>query len=77
MPFRLSNAPAAFQRYMNEIFADMLNVCVIIYLDDILIYFDDMSQHKAHVKEALQRLWKNGLYASCRVPLPNRAVEVT
>ena len=38
MPFGLSNAPAAFQHYMNEIFADMLDVCVIVYLDDILIY---------------------------------------
>ena len=64
MPFGLSNVPAAFQRYMNEIFADMLDVCVIIYLDDILIYSDNMSQHKAHVKEVLRRLWKNGLYAS-------------
>ena len=64
MPFGLSNAPAAFQCYMNEIFADMLDVCVIVYLDDILIYSDDMSQHKAHVKEVLQRLRKNGLYAS-------------
>ena len=56
MPFGLSNAPATFQRYMNEIFMDMLDVCVIVYLDDILIYSDDMSQHKKHVKEVLRRL---------------------
>jgi hypothetical protein len=64
MPFRLSNAPATFQCYMNEILADMLDVCVIVYLDDILIYSDDMSQHKKHVKEVLRRLRKHGLYAS-------------
>jgi hypothetical protein len=64
MPFGLSNAPTAFQHYMNEIFADMLNICVIVYLDDILIYSDDMSQHKKHVKEVLQRLQKHSLYAS-------------
>jgi hypothetical protein len=64
MPFRLSNAPAAFQRFMNDIFGDLLDVCVIVYLDDILIYSDDMSQHKKHVKEVLRRLWKHGLYAN-------------
>ena len=30
MPFRLTNAPAAFQRFVNEIFSDMLDVCVIV-----------------------------------------------
>src|ERR1700676_5112681 len=64
MPFGLTNAPAAFQRLMNDIFSDLLDVCVIVYLDDILIYSEDMSQHKAHVKEVLRRLRKNGLYAA-------------
>jgi hypothetical protein len=40
MPFGLSNAPAAFQHFMNNIFGDLLDVCVIIYLDDIFIYSD-------------------------------------
>ena len=54
--FRMAgNAPAAFQRFMNDIFSDLLNVCVIVYLDDILIYSKDMMQHKKHVKEALDR----------------------
>ena len=62
--FGLSNGPAAFQRVMNDIFSDMLDVSVIVYLDDILIYSDDMTKHKAHVKEVLWRLQANGLYAS-------------
>jgi hypothetical protein len=66
MLFGLSNAPAAFQRFMNNIFGDLLDVCVIVYLDDILIYSDDMSQHKKHVKEVLRRLQKHGLYANAR-----------
>jgi hypothetical protein len=66
MPFGLSNAPAAFQCFMNNIFGDLLDVCVIVYLDDILIYSDDMSQHKKHVKEVLRRLRKHGLYANAR-----------
>jgi hypothetical protein len=64
MPFGLSNAPAVFQRFMNDIFSDLLDVCVIIYLDDILIYSDDMSQHKKHIKEVLRRLRQHGLYAN-------------
>ena len=31
IPEGLTNAPAAFQRFMNEIFADMLDVCVVVY----------------------------------------------
>ena len=56
MPFRLTNVPASFQRFMNDIFADILDVCVIIYLDDILIYSDNLAEHKKHVWEVLKRL---------------------
>ena len=63
MPFGLSNAPAAFQRFVNEIFADMLDVCVVVYLDDILIYSDNPDDHRKHVKEVLRRLRKHRLYA--------------
>ncbi|HEV7736493.1 MAG TPA: reverse transcriptase domain-containing protein [Chlamydiales bacterium] len=64
MPFGLSNAPAVFQRFMNDIFADMLDVTVVVYLDDILIYSDDEQAHRVHVREVLRRLRANGLYAS-------------
>jgi hypothetical protein len=63
MPFGLSNAPGAFQRFMNDIFADMLDVCVVVYLDDILIYSADKTTHHKQVKEVLRRLRKHGLYA--------------
>src|SRR5882724_4991698 len=48
---------------MNDIFADMIDIIVIIYLDDILIYSNNISEHKAHVKEVLRRLCANGLFA--------------
>jgi len=63
MPFGLTNAPAAFQHFMNDVFSDLLDVCVVVYLNDILIYSDDITQHQSHVKEVLKRLWKAGLYA--------------
>jgi len=64
MPFGLTNALTAFQWFMNDIFSDLLNVSVVIYLDDILIYSNNMSKHKQHVKEVLWRLQKHGLYAN-------------
>jgi len=63
MPFSLTNAPAAFHRFMNDIFFNLLDVCVVIYLDDILIYSNNMSEHHQHVKKVLKRLHKAGLYA--------------
>ena len=62
MPFGLTNAPTAFQQFMNDIFSDLLDVCVMIYLDDILIYLNNMSEHHWHVKEVLKCLHKAGLY---------------
>ena len=41
MPFDLSNALAYLQGYINKIFADKLDIFVIVYLDDILIYTED------------------------------------
>ena len=48
---------------MNNIFSDLLDVCVMIYLDDILIYSNSMSKHHQHVKEVLKCLCKTSLYA--------------
>ena len=48
---------------MNDIFSDLLDVCVVIYLDDILIYSNNMSEHHWHVKKVLKCLYKTGLYA--------------
>jgi len=63
MLFGLTNAPAAFQHFMNDMFSDLLDVCMIIYLDDILIYSDDITQHQSHIKEVLKWLQKARLYA--------------
>ena len=48
---------------MNDIFSDLLDTSVIVYLDDILIYSDDEESHTEHVQEVLWRLQKNRLYA--------------
>jgi len=45
-----------------NIFSDLLDVCAVIYLDDILIYSNNMSEHYWHVKEVLKHLHKTSLY---------------
>lgn len=42
--FGLFNAFASFQDYINKIFAEKLNIFIIIYLDNILIYIKDIDQ---------------------------------
>ena len=44
MSFDLSNAPASFQGYINKILANKLDIFVIVYLDDILIYTENPGQ---------------------------------
>jgi len=63
MHCRLTNAPAPFQRFMSEVFKDILDVCVVGYLEDILIYFDNPGEHLQHVHKVLQRLHASALYA--------------
>src|SRR6266705_6683961 len=48
------------------IFTDLLDVSLVIYLDDILPYSEDLASHREHVHEVLRRLWKHGLYANPR-----------
>ncbi len=67
MPFGLSNAPASFQGYINKIHAEKLDIFVVVYLDDILIYIEDPSQpHVDVVRWVLEQLRKHGLYANLK-----------
>ena len=66
MPFSLTNTSTVFQWFMNDIFSDFLDVYVIIYLDNILIYSNNMSKHHWHVKEVLKHFYKAGLYAKAK-----------
>jgi hypothetical protein len=63
MPFGLTNAPSIFMRRINEGFSDMLDMSVVIYLDDILIFSETKDDHDTQVKKVLQRLRELGLYA--------------
>ena len=67
MLFGLSNAPASFQGYINKILAEKLDIFVIVYLDDILIYTEDPGQgHVEAVRWVLDVLRKHGLFANLK-----------
>jgi hypothetical protein len=63
MPFGLTNVPAVFQRMMNDIFRDKLDLCVVIYLDDILIFGTNLEQHIKDITKVLEQLQQYKLYA--------------
>jgi len=62
MPFSLTNASIAFQQFMNNIFSNLLDVYIVIYLDNILIYLNNMFEYHRYVKEVLKHLCKAGFY---------------
>jgi hypothetical protein len=61
--FRLINAPAYFMYLMNSVFMPELDKFVIIFIDDILIYFKSEEEHAWHLYVILQRLRGRQLYA--------------
>ena len=65
MLFGLTNALASFQEYINKIFAKKLNIFVIVYLDDILIYTDnDGDGYVTAIQLVLEQLKKFSLFAN-------------
>ena len=63
MLFGLTNSPATFQSLMNTIFADLIaEGKVAVYLDDILIFTSDLTEHRSVTHEVLNRLEKYDLY---------------
>ena len=67
MLFGLSNTPATFQRYVNKILAEKLDIFVIIYLDNILINIKNPGQpYVEAVYWVLDQLWKYFLFANLK-----------
>jgi hypothetical protein len=64
MQFGLSNTPAVFQHFMNNIIQNLLNVTVTVYLDNILIFSSSREKHVRHVTEVLSCLQKHNLLCS-------------
>ncbi|GBE84238.1 hypothetical protein SCP_0602160 [Sparassis crispa] len=63
MFFGLCNSPATFQMMMNALFKDMINEgWIVIYMDDILIFSNDLEEHHVQTRRVLQRLKDNDLF---------------
>ncbi|TID01823.1 Transposon Tf2-9 polyprotein [Colletotrichum higginsianum] len=56
MPFGLTNAPATFQTMINHVLSEFIDIFVVVYLDDILIFSPTLELHKEHVHKVLQKL---------------------
>ena len=63
MSFGLTNAPAYFMYLMNSIFIEELDVFVVIFIDDILIFSKTEEEHAEHIRIVLQKLYDHCLYA--------------
>ncbi|KAJ9518796.1 hypothetical protein QJQ45_026090, partial [Haematococcus lacustris] len=63
LSFGLTNAPATFQRVMNDAFAPVLGKCALVYLDDILVMSKSLPEHLQHLRLVFDLLRKNKLYA--------------
>jgi transposase InsO family protein len=61
MPFGLTNAPATCQALVNNVLREHLDIFVIAYLDDILIYSRNEKEHKEHVRTVLKLLQQHSL----------------
>ncbi|GJQ90555.1 putative reverse transcriptase domain-containing protein [Tanacetum coccineum] len=63
MPFGLTNAPAVFIDLMNRVCRPYLDKFMIVFIDDILIYFKTQEEHVEHLRLVLGLLKKEKLYA--------------
>ncbi|XP_049405070.1 uncharacterized protein LOC125868479 [Solanum stenotomum] len=63
MSFGLTNAPTIFMDLMNRVFKPFLDIFVIVFLDDILVYSRSKEDHANHLRQVLQVLRDRRLYA--------------
>lgn len=53
MPYGVTGGPPMFQAIMNVILEPLLRKCVVVFIDDILIYSRSWAEHLDHIKQVL------------------------
>jgi hypothetical protein len=61
IPFGLTSAPATFQGVMNSILSSLLRRCVLVFIDNILIYSRSLEEHVKHLRAVFQILARHQL----------------
>src|SRR5699024_8924758 len=61
MPFGLKNAPATFQRVMNNIMTGLQNEICAVYMDDIIIFSSTLDEHIKRLNTVFERLQNSNL----------------
>jgi hypothetical protein len=61
--FGLTNTPAYFMNMMNKVFMDELDKCVIVFIEDILVFSKTAKEHEEHLRIMLGKLRQHQLYA--------------
>ena len=63
MPFGVTNAPSQFIHVVNGVLARYLDVFVLVFLDNILVYSRTMEEHAKHLQKVFAALRKHYLFA--------------
>jgi len=63
VPFGLINAPAVFMNLMNDVFQEYLDKLICVYLDDILVYSENLEDHLQYLRLKLDKLREHRFYA--------------
>jgi hypothetical protein len=62
MSFNLTNTPAIFQAYINKALSRLVDYFIVIYLNNILIYFKLGEDYYVYIRIVIERLRKHKLY---------------
>ncbi len=66
MLFRLTNAFATFQIYINKTLRELINITCVIYINNIFVYNNNLTKHQCYIRQVLKRLRKYSLYINLK-----------